>query len=1184
MLLICCSLACRNKPAMELLSSAQTGINFNNRIAETDSINVLDFSNIYNGGGVGVGDFNNDGLQDIYFTGNMVSNKLYLNEGDFKFKDVTDISKVSGNSMWCRGVAVVDINNDGWLDLYICTTIWKDAERRKNLLYVNQGADKNGVPYFKEMAKEYGLDDTSYTTMAAFFDYDNDGDLDVFLTVNEIISGQYPNMFKPIVKDGSFPSTSRLYRNDWNDSLRHPVFSNVSKQAGILIEGYGHGASVTDINDDGWKDIYVTNDYLSSNNLYINNHDGTFTDKAKSYFKHTSANSMGQDIVDLNNDGLEDVIELDMNPKDNYRKKMMLNGNSYLTYQNSDYFGYQYQYVRNTLQMNQGFRVKGNDSVGDPIFSEIGFYSNIAETDWSWTPLVADFDNDGLRDIVITNGFPKDITDHDFVAFRNKAMFLSNKKLLLQQIPEVKISNYFFHNNGQMSFSDESESWGITKPSFSNGAVYADLDNDGDLDMVINNINDAAFVYRNNLEEANSGSGNYLNIKFDGGNLNKNGLGAKAELHYHHGQQQVYENTPYRGYLSSVEDIAHFGIKDAAFIDTVIVKWQSGKMQLLQHVKANQLLHVKEEDAALTYITNHLQFATNALFKDVTDSLNMDYLHEQNDFIDFNYQRLLPHKFSEYAPALAIGDMNGDGLDDIISAGSYLYSAREFLQQPNGKFLQKSLLTGKDTLDKNRTDEGVLLFDADGDGDPDLYIASGGFQAASNSAAYQDKLYINDGKGNFKEDTSALPVNHTSKFCVRAIDYDKDGDLDLFVSGRVDPGSYPKPVSSFIFRNDSKDGHIKFTDVTQSVAPALKNIGLVSDAIFTDFNNDGWPDLILVGEWMPVTFLENDKGVFKNVTSTSGVSNKTGWWNSIAAGDFDNDGDMDYIVGNLGRNSFFQASEKYPVSVLAKDFDNNGTYDAVLSMYLPVSQTDTAKKDFPVESRDDILRAIGGIRKRFPEYKTFAGATMDSLFTPREREGALHLQANYFSSALLRNDGNGRFTVIPLPAQAQFSVLDGITVDDYDGDGNPDVLISGNDYGTEPILGRYDALNGLLMKGDGKGNFRSLSIAASGVYLPGNAKALVSLQGKNDRLLVAGSQNKGPLKIFELKKNIKFIPLKPMDESAIIYYRDGKKQKREVGYGSSFLSQSGRFLTIDQNVVSVEIKNNTGETRRVNIQ
>jgi len=1019
--------------------------------------------------------------------------------------------------------------------------------------------------------------------MAAFFDYDNDGDLDMYLAVNEIIPTNNPSVFRPKITDGSFPSTGRLYRNDWDPVLKHPVFKDVTKQAGVTIEGYGHGVSIADINRDGWKDILVTNDFNSNDLLYINNHDGTFTDKSSTYFKHTSANGMGQDVIDINNDGLSDVVELDMNPEDNYRKKMMMGSNNYQMYLNSDLYGYQYQYVRNTLQLNQGPRVNSNDSIGDPIFSDIGFFAGISQTDWSWCPLVTDFDNDGFRDIVITNGFPKDVTDHDFISFRMGSSQIASKEFTLAQIPQVKLCNYAFRNNGNLTFSNVSKEWGINTPTFSNGAAYVDLDNDGDMDMVVNNINDEASVYENTTMNSKKKHPNYLAVKLNGDSSNLNGLGTWIELHYD-GKQQVYEQSPYRGYLSTIQIEPHFGLGNISVVDTLIIKWPDGKEQLLKNVPANQTITINKKAAQETYSFAKPLLDNNALFKQINDLVNIHYLNPDKDYIDFNTQGLIPHKFSEYGPSLAVGDIDGNGLEDVVSGGSYSYSAQEFLQQPNGTFIQKSLLKGKDTLNKTREDEGLLLFDVDGDGDLDLYIASGGFEGDRDSPAYQDKLYINDGKGNYTEDTTALPKNYTSKFCVRAIDYDKDGDLDLFVSGRVDPKNYPKPVSCFIFRNDSKNGHIKFTDVTDSVAPALKNIGLVCDALFTDFNNDGWPDLILAGEWMPVTFLKNDKGVFKNVTSSSGISNKVGWWNTIATGDFNNDGKMDYIVGNLGMNSYFKASDQYPVSVMAKDFDGNGTYDALLSLYLPVSQDDHAKKDFPAESRDDILKQMPGLRKKYENYKSFANAPMDSIFTKEQLKGALLLHANYFSSAFIRNDGNGNFTMAPLPTQAQFSVLNGMSVHDYDGDGNPDVLINGNDFGTEVTLGRYDALNGLLLKGDGKGNFIPLSIMQSGIYIPGNGKALVSLKSNKGNLLLAASQNKGALKVFELNRNDKLIPLSPFDESAIVTYKNGKKQKREIGYGSSFLSQSGRFITIDNTVVSVEIKNNKGEVRKLSLQ
>src|SRR5665647_867218 len=699
----------QKKTLFKQISSGESGIHFNNKIIENDSLNPIDVTNIYNGGGVGIGDFNNDGLQDIYFTGNVVSNKLYLNKGKLKFEDVTKEAGVDGEGRWCRGVSVVDINNDGWMDIYVCVSMEKDPQKRQNLLYINQGLDKNGVPVFKEMAAEYGLNDTTYSTMAAFFDYDNDGDLDMYLAVNEIIPTNNPSVFRPKITDGSFPSTGRLYRNDWDPVLKHPVFKDVTKQAGVTIEGYGHGVSIADINRDGWKDIFVTNDFNSNDLLYINNHDGTFTDKASTYFKHTSANGMGQDVIDINNDGLSDVVELDMNPEDNYRKKMMMGSDNYQTYLNSDFYGYQYQYVRNSLQLNQGPRVNSNDSVGDPIFSDIGFFAGISQTDWSWCPLVTDFDNDGFRDIIITNGFPRDITDHDFISFRQQSATIASKDLILSQIPTVKLHNYAFHNNGNLTFRDETTAWGLNTPTFSNGAAYVDLDNDGDMDMVVNNINDEASVYENTSMDSKKNHPNYLAVKLKGDSLNLNGLGTWIELHYG-GKQQAYEQTPYRGYLSTMQIEPHFGLGNVSKIDSLVIKWPDGKEQVIQNVAANQTIVVNKKDAHELYSWAHPAIDKNSLFKEVTNSTGIHYVHKQKDFVDFNIQRLLPHKFSEYGPSLAVGDIDGNGLDDIISGGSSQHSAQLFLQQPNGKFIQKNLLNGKDTLNKNRDDEGLLLF------------------------------------------------------------------------------------------------------------------------------------------------------------------------------------------------------------------------------------------------------------------------------------------------------------------------------------------------------------------------------------------------------------------------------------------------------------------------------------------
>lgn len=1172
--------SCKKATLFQQIPSSQSGIYFNNKITENDTINPLDVVNIYNGGGVGIGDFNNDGLQDIYFVGNVVSNKLYLNKGDFKFEDITDKAGVNGLGRWGRGVAVIDINNDGLMDIYVCNTIYPDSNRRRNLLYVNQGIDKNHIPHFKEMAKEYGLDINVQSTMATFFDYDNDGNLDMYLTVNEANTKYYPNHFGAHNIDSH--GMGRLYHNEWNAHLNHPVYKDVSLKAGIKFQGFGHTATVVDLNLDGWKDIYVSNDFIGSNLLYINNHDGTFTERSKEYFKHTSFNSMGQDIVDINNDGLADVFELDMNPEDNYRKKMMMAANSYQMVSSYNLFGYQYQYVRNTLQLNQGPRVLQNDTIGSPAFSEIGFLSGIAQTDWSWTPVITDFNNDGNRDIIITNGFPKDLTDHDFMAYRQNAFAIGSKQKVLEQIPSVKIHNYAFQNKGDLTFEDETKSWGLEIPTFSNGAVYADLNNDGAMDMVINNINDEALIYKNTTNSKNSSHTHYLQIKLKGDNHNRNGLGAWADIYYNHHQHQVCENNPYRGYLSTNQNIAHFGLGNISLLDSVVILWPNGKRQVMRQVKANQVLTVNIADAKEPYTWLVPKIDTNALFTEVTKTRNINYVHKEKDFVDFNIQKLIPHKLSGYSPALAVGDVDGNSLDDIIVGGNSLMPAQLFLQQTNGKFIQHDFLSHKNSIYQNYKDEGLLLFDANGDGKLDLYIARGGYANAKGDSTYQDNLYLNDGKGNFTQALNAIPINHTSKLCVRAIDYNRDGKPDLFISGRVDPWNYPKPVSSIILRNDSKDGRLKFTDVTNEVAPGLKNIGLVCDALFTDYNNDGWQDLILAGEWMPITFFKNNHGKFENVTLSTGLSKQKGWWNSIVAGDFRHTGRMDYIVGNVGQNTLYKASEKYPVYITAKDFDNNGSFNAITSIFLP--NQDGNKKEFPAVGRDDIAKEMISMKKKFTNYKSFATATMDEILTPDQRKGALRLMSNTSQSVFLKNDGNGKFTMIALPVQAQMSAINGMVVDDFDGDGNLDVIINGNDFGTEVGVGRYDALNGLMLKGNGKGNFMPQSILQSGIYIPGDGKALVKLKSNQGKYLLAASQNSGALKIFELKRKINNIELAPDDESAVISYKNGLKQKEEFYYGSSFLSQSGRFITLNNNVKVVQITNSKKQTRIISLK
>jgi hypothetical protein len=1157
------------------IPSTKTGIHFNNAITENDSINPIDLEFLYNGGGVAVGDFNKDGLPDLFFTASTTPCKMYLNQGKLSFKDITAEAKVDGAGEWINAASVVDINNDGWPDIYLCATIKKNPMQRKNLLYINQGLDKNGVPQFKEMAAEYGLADTSYSVHAAFFDYDNDGDLDMYLVTTKLAKRDASTF---INRDTSNLDYDKLYRNDWNDSLGHPVFTDVSAQAGIHHKGMGLGVAIADINKDGWKDIYVTNDFYGSDLLYINNKNGTFTESAKTYFKHTSQNAMGNDIADINNDGLADVVAVDMNPEDNFRKKKNMNGNNYNIYRNMLSENLMLQYVRNTLQLNMGPRVNANDSIGAPVFGDISFYAGVAETDWSWTPSLADFDNDGKRDLIITNGYPKDVTDHDFVAFRSSSSNIASKEMLIAQIPQIKIPNYAFRNSGNLKFENVTKQWGLDEPSFSNGAVYVDLDNDGDLDYVINNINEEATVYENTTNSPGKVNANYLKIQFRGNDRNINGLGAFAEIYYDHGQMQVYENSPYRGYLSTVEDKAFFGMGKTQLIDSVIIRWPTHVKQTLYKVPVNQLLKVDIKNANIADDWSQPTVATNTYFTDVTSSSGINYVHQENDFVDFYIERLLPHKLSQYDPGLAAGDINGDGLDDMIVGGTGNFPAKAFLQQKNGKFITKDLsLT---PIDKNHLPEnmGLLLFDADNDGDLDIYCANGSAEFPPGSPNYRDVLYLNDGKGNFLPDTAALPINLTSKSCVKAVDFDNDGDLDLFIGGRVEPGSYPKPVSSFIYRNDTKNGVVKFTDVTDEVAPGLKNIGMVCDAIWTDFDNDGWTDLIVAGEWMPVTFFRNNKGKLENVTNQTGIQSETGWWNSIVAGDFDNDGKMDYIVGNLGENSFYRASNEFPVSIYGKDFDKNNSYDAIVTLYL--KNQHGVKKEFPAENRDDIVEQLPTLKKKFLTYKSFGEAEFKDIFSKDELKDALVLHANNFKSCLLKNKGNGKFEMIPLPVAAQLAPLYGMVADDFNGDGNLDVAICGNDFGTEVTNGRYDALNGLVLLGDGKGNFTPQTILQSGLFIPGDAKAMVKLKGSNNTYLLAATQNRGPLKIFSHKPtNQQLIPLKPDDKFIRVTLANGQVRKEEIYHGSSFLSQSSLFTVRNPSIKKIEIVNNRGETR-----
>jgi hypothetical protein len=1120
--------ACRNRDTdaqlFTQLDKDQTGINFQNTLFDGEALNVLNYIYFYNGGGVAIGDINNDGLPDILFTGNMVRNRLFLNKGNFTFEDITEKSGIANQQGWCTGATMVDINGDGKMDIYICRSADANPAMRRNLLYIN-----NGDLTFTEKAAEYGLADAGFSTQAEFFDYDKDGDLDLFLinhSLHQYTTGAIEN---PGWRKESRPAFEcKLYRCDWNDSLHHPVYTDVSAQAGIHSDvlTFGLGLAISDLNNDGWPDIYVSNDFNEPDYLFINNGPSapakpggppgevTFTEKLRACMDQTSLYSMGNDAADFNNDGLVDLMTLDMLPEDNHTQKMHSGAENFNKFQQLFNHGFYYQYSRNMLQKNNG----------DGTFSEIGQLAGVSNTDWSWSALFADFDNDGNKDLLITNGYVRDYTDMDFLRYSADLATHSNigdkdqaVKDAIAKMPPSPGTSYLYRNNGNTTFSRANQDWGLEQKTVSAGAAYVDLDNDGALDLVINNTNDYAGIYRNNGRRLSKG--HYLKIALQGNPHNSTGIGSKVKL-FCRDTLFYQEAFPVRGFQSSVDPVLNFGTGDHTIVDSILVIWPDDHYQLLRNVRTDTTLKIAQKDAS--GIWNYTTKSSHPASPFLTASSAPSPVHTENAFNDFDRQPLLLNYLSRRGPCMATADVNGDGREDLFIGGSKGHPAQLFLQSPDGRLIPSPQPDiAKDCL---QDDGAAVFFDANGDGYADLYIAAGGYEADPGDPSLCGRLYLNDGKGHFTRSRDAIPPIPLNASCVKVADIDGDGDLDLFIGGRVVSGKYPLSPGSKILLNDGK-GH--FTDATSRIAPGLDSLGMVTDAVWIDLNNDKRPDLVVVGEWMPVKVFINHGAPASGASHTSTPTGQpgpagmpstvrledassryihfpsTGWWNRIAIADLDGDGNPDLILGNQGLNNQFTASPRQPLTLYFKDFNHNGTID-------PIFCYSIGGISYPAISRDDLTGEIPFLKKKFLEYHTYADATIHDLFSPEQLKDAGPLTAETLSTVWLQNKGDSGFTLRSLPLEAQYGPVEAIAVTDIDGDGHPDLVLAGGNQWTRIRFGRFRASHGILLLNDGKGNFRYVPQDRSGLQLRDDVRDVRDLGGKK---LIFGV-NDGPARIY----------------------------------------------------------------------